>query len=937
MRRTRRRTRALTTVAVVGLVAGGSVLPTAAGPTAALAATALAAPAAALAAADQTTRVSVATGGGQGDDGSFAPAISADGRFVAFTSFAGNLVPGDAPFVPGEGSPQPDPDVFVHDRQTHQTARVSVASDGSERNDDTPAAVLAPAISADGRQVAFVSEAAFDPADTDDGGADLYVHDRVTGRTALVSPEQAGLVGELDPPSISGDGRRVAYQAQTWQPTPGLAVAPDTVFLSGGESETVQLAAVGGSASHLREVTVERDGEPADDIFIDASACLADPLPPGATCELTLSTDTEDPSQAQLVVSDDGAGSPHLVDINPPSDFTGFTEPAAAPAAAGPPATPTAPAPGPALAAAPPGPVVLPPPRDLGPLSSGGVAATTVAFTQPTGSPTAEVRFRTVTGALTVLGDDCDFAKVLPCQLQVQLAATGTGPWWGAVTLHYVLNPDSGGGGGTPGTVTAFVYARESVTAVLVTDRDTDGDGTLDEPAGTVTVGVPGPDSSRFVEAGEPSLSADGRFLAFSTEAGLVPADTSQPGTSAALDTYRVALDGNGDGTFGDLGAAALVSVTAGGVAAGGSGHPSASADGHAVAFASRAGDVLPGDGNDASDVFVRDLAAGRTVRASVTDAGVEADGASSAPSLAADGHSVAFVTDAANLGASGTGGESPDTEVVLRDLVAGSTVRISTATGDRTPPGTNSVEPTSSADGRAVAFAGPAPLVTGDTNDLDDVFVRDRPRPGLPGLAASPNPVRFPTGPLGVLGPARTVILRATGPTPIRLGQPALSGPDAKQYTVDARACAGRTLAPGASCQLAVRLRPGRVGGIRATLLVPTVDIPGPLSILLTGAGAAPTLQLDPAVGPPGTVVRVTGTGFPPGGAVALGWAPGLGGESTTASGTGTLDEQLLVLRRDQLGGRDAVATASAGVRVTAPFLVVPPGAAPPRFINTD
>src|SRR2546425_1663307 len=70
-------------------------------------------------AADVTERVSVASDGTQGDAGSDAPAISADGRFVAFHSFANNLVAGDT-----NGSL----DVFVHDRQTGATERVSVDS-----------------------------------------------------------------------------------------------------------------------------------------------------------------------------------------------------------------------------------------------------------------------------------------------------------------------------------------------------------------------------------------------------------------------------------------------------------------------------------------------------------------------------------------------------------------------------------------------------------------------------------------------------------------------------------------------------------------------------------------------------------------------------------------------------------------------------------------
>ena len=73
--------------------------------------------------ADVTTRVSIASDGTQGNNQSQYPSISADGRYVAFSSYASNLVSGDTNEVS---------DVFVHDRQTGDTNRVSIASDGSQ-------------------------------------------------------------------------------------------------------------------------------------------------------------------------------------------------------------------------------------------------------------------------------------------------------------------------------------------------------------------------------------------------------------------------------------------------------------------------------------------------------------------------------------------------------------------------------------------------------------------------------------------------------------------------------------------------------------------------------------------------------------------------------------------------------------------------------------
>src|SRR5207253_2716603 len=96
--------------------------------------------------AQTTVRVSVASDGTEGNDVSLGSALSADGRFVAFDSAATDLVAGDT-----NGTN----DVFVHDRQTGITERVSVASDGTQGNK----ASSYPALSADGRFVAFDSDA----------------------------------------------------------------------------------------------------------------------------------------------------------------------------------------------------------------------------------------------------------------------------------------------------------------------------------------------------------------------------------------------------------------------------------------------------------------------------------------------------------------------------------------------------------------------------------------------------------------------------------------------------------------------------------------------------------------------------------------------------------------------------------------------------------
>ena len=154
-----------------------------------------------------TTRVSVASDGSQGNNYSDWPSISADGRYVAFTSRASNLVSGDTNY--DCAGPSNCHDIFVHDRQTGITQRVSVASDGSQGNLDS----YVPSISADGRYVAFGSDASNLVFGDTNRYVDTFVHDRQTGSTQRVSVASDGRQGNKGSgsPSISTNGRYVAF------------------------------------------------------------------------------------------------------------------------------------------------------------------------------------------------------------------------------------------------------------------------------------------------------------------------------------------------------------------------------------------------------------------------------------------------------------------------------------------------------------------------------------------------------------------------------------------------------------------------------------------------------------------------------------------------------------------------------------------------------
>lgn len=147
-----------------------------------------------------TTRVSLTSLSGEADGDSYLAAVSSDGRFVAFESSATNLVPGDTNGIP---------DIFVRDGVAGTTVRADVDSNGNQANGPS----FEPSISRDGRFVVFFSRATnLDPNDGD-GNTDVYLHDLVNGSTTLVSVDSNGVKGDLESfrPAVSDDGRYVAF------------------------------------------------------------------------------------------------------------------------------------------------------------------------------------------------------------------------------------------------------------------------------------------------------------------------------------------------------------------------------------------------------------------------------------------------------------------------------------------------------------------------------------------------------------------------------------------------------------------------------------------------------------------------------------------------------------------------------------------------------
>lgn len=233
-----------------------------------------------------------------------------------------------------------------------------------------------------------------------------------------------------------------------------------------------------------------------------------------------------------------------------------------------------------------------------------------------------------------------------------------------------------------------------------------------DLPSGETTRVSTGPGGAQANGgSGVPSLSGDGRYVAFhSIASNLVAGDTNDSFDVFVHDTLT--------------GETERVSTGAGGAEANWhSLSPSMSADGRHVGFLSRASNLVPGDGNERQDAFVHDTLTSTTTRVSVGPAGAEGDDHSSSAYPSDDGRHVTFGSAATNLVPGDTNGAN---DVFVRDTVSGVTMRVSTDSDGAQGDGP-SFAVARSPDGRHVLFDSIATnLVKGDTNGVRDAFLHD-------------------------------------------------------------------------------------------------------------------------------------------------------------------------------------------------------------------
>lgn len=209
----------------------------------------------------------------------------------------------------------------------------------------------------------------------------------------------------------------------------------------------------------------------------------------------------------------------------------------------------------------------------------------------------------------------------------------------------------------------------------------------------------------------DPSLSGDGRYVAFESDATSLVANDRNG--AADIFVHDLAKD-----------VTTLVSKGIKSRANAGSHEPSLSSEGSDVAFSSYASDLVHGDSNSKPDIFVRDLTKKRTRRVSVGRRGKQANEGSYSPAISGDGRLIAFDSLASNLV---RGDRNMSSDIFVRDLRSKSTERVSLGIGGAEANG-NSFDPAISDDGNVVAFWSKATnLVTDDTNNSADVFVHDR------------------------------------------------------------------------------------------------------------------------------------------------------------------------------------------------------------------
>ncbi len=643
--------------------------------------------------------------------------VSDDGRYVAFGSFADGL------------SAEDNNDyfnVFVKDRATGAVTLASrrTGAAGAPAHGDCEYAT----ISDDGKRVAFSCAGPLDPADTNQH-RDVYVRDLQAQTTTLVSRATAGAVAndDAEQPMIAGDGGAVVFRSTATNLDPAdpnprgdifrrtLGASPKTLLVSRADGLA---GAVGDGASLAPSVTDDGtlvsfgtvaanlttipDLNDRDDIYVRD-------IPNGTTVLASApdlsSAATGNGHSEVSVISGQPNGGQYYVAFGTASS-------------------------------------------NLGTLDTNGrddvyrralVNGGTVLISRTLGPNPGAVPNGGQLGGISDTGLDVGFSTSDP------LDPADTTPGWSAYVRHTAagatellsrrddhgpeMSVDSSapavsgdgkayafsseGGGGTPDAdpATGTAYLRDLHGSPRTTEL-------IARPAGSAPFVNQG--AGAWLTSGARTISADGARVVFvATRGGM-----RQPEAWVRdLRTGALTLASRAGGAGGAPVAAYMYDITI-------------SADGNRVAFVTDKA-LEPADTDGVASVYVRDLAAGRTLLASRADrpAGATADHFSSGPALNADGSRVAFESGAMNLG---DGDTDPGTDVHVRDLATGRTLLVSGAANGW------SGDPAIDAAGTHVAFASEATnLGDGDADTEKDIHLRDLGTGALRLVSATPGGVK--------------------------------------------------------------------------------------------------------------------------------------------------------------------------------------------------
>ena len=617
-----------------------------------------------------TTLISVNLGGTNGGNwDSFPVGISTNGRYVLFETGASDLIAGDT----NNAS-----DVLVRDLQAGTNILVSAATNGLPGNDASDSSVMTP----DGRYVAFVSAASnLVPGDTN-GIRDVFVRDLLAGTTTLASVGAQSASSSSEAPQITPDGRYVAFFSNATNLLPGIPpsageiyvrdlVAASTVWASSAARTTLQSLQNATNPVCFGHV-ISADGQ-----FVAYEVSPSVWPANGIVLRYSLETGLSDIVCTNAAVLSSQPQDDQTLAMTPDGRFLAFT---------------------------------------ANPNPSPGLAACIYVWDALSNSTT--LVSGDLTGAVPI-NDSSLWPAITPDGRFVTFQSTATDLVTNSLAgdFHvYVRDLQAG----TTRLVDADPNGVGSGVTALTAPQITD-DGrfvAFDAVDGSLVQG----DANQFSDAFMRDLPAGTTDLISKHDPALPCRTPDGPNTlsplSVSADGSRVAFvssaddlvpnDANGlpDVFVRDLpaGNTMLVSADPSGAASGNSssGEPTISADGRFVAFSSNASDLVPGDTNNASDVFVRDLQTGATTLVSVNLNGVSANGASYTPIISSDGRTVLFHSQASDLVAGSFG--SSQENLFWRELDSGTTYAVTTFNSGYYSTG---LPATITPDGHFVAFGG--------------------------------------------------------------------------------------------------------------------------------------------------------------------------------------------------------------------------------------